>query len=318
MIRWHDDSSTPCLPMVASPESQAVVYEDLLAWTRANSDEVLARLHLNGAILFRGFPFCSPEQFQEFANVFCPVFGDYVGGNTPRTKVGGHVFTATEYPNDERISMHNEASYLKSMPGIVLFYCAQPAASGGQTPLADSRRVLNRIDPSVRREFEKHGVRYVNNMHGGYGLGRSWQKIFGTDQRPEVERRLEQDHYSYEWKADGGLRTSIEAPATTTHPRTLESAWINQAEQWHPSSLNPETREALLEIMSEKDLPHNACLGDGSPLDLKDLQNIRAAMIAEKRMFDWQRGDVLLCDNVLVMHGREPFSGDRRVLVALG
>jgi alpha-ketoglutarate-dependent taurine dioxygenase len=33
--------------------------------------------------------------------------------------------------------------------------------------------------------------------------------------------------------------------------------------------------------------------------------------------FPWQRGDVLLVDNFLAVHGREPFSGERRILVAM-
>jgi alpha-ketoglutarate-dependent taurine dioxygenase len=31
----------------------------------------------------------------------------------------------------------------------------------------------------------------------------------------------------------------------------------------------------------------------------------------------WNAGDLLLIDNVLVGHGRRPFVGDRRVLVAM-
>ena len=31
----------------------------------------------------------------------------------------------------------------------------------------------------------------------------------------------------------------------------------------------------------------------------------------------WQPGDVALLDNYLVMHGRRPFSGKRRVLASL-
>src|SRR5262249_47966552 len=110
----------------------------------------------------------------------------------------------------------------------------------------------------------------------------------------------------------------MDAPATLQHPITQEEVWINQAEQWHSSSLDSTLLEELLSILSEDELPHNAFLGDGSPLSLQDLKNIRESMAAEERLFEWQAGDVLLCDNLLVMHGRQAYSGDRRVLAAMG
>jgi alpha-ketoglutarate-dependent taurine dioxygenase len=33
--------------------------------------------------------------------------------------------------------------------------------------------------------------------------------------------------------------------------------------------------------------------------------------------FPWQRGDMLVLDNVLSMHGRATFDGPRRILTAL-
>ena len=316
MIQWHSD--TTALPFVGTAQEKTANPLQLHAWLMAEKDQILEFLRVYGAILFRGFGVHSAEEFQQIAAVFCDEFGDYIGGNSPRTKVASHVFTSTEYPSEERISMHNEASYLRRMPGKILFCCIKPAAKGGQTPLADCRRVLKHIDPKVRGRFERNGVRYVNNLHGGVGLGKSWMQAYCTNDRKEVENRLKTDGLVFEWTKSGGLRTLMNAPATSRHPNTSEDVWINQAEQWHSSSLDSTLLEDLLSIMGEDELPHNAFFGDGSPLNIQDLENIRAAMAAEERVFEWQAGDVLLCDNFLVMHGRQSYSGDRKILAAMG
>lgn len=317
MIQW-ENTRTGQLPLVGKAIASCIEPADLAFWLTEHKADVLDRLAVHGAILFRGFAVKELGDFQRIAGVFCEQFSDYVGGNSPRTKVASHVFTATEYPKNAPISMHNEASYLQRMPDLVLFFCAKPAEKGGQTPLADCRRVLNRIDTVVRDRFESNGIRYVNNMHSGHGLGRSWMDVFGTREMKEVETRLTVDGQMFEWKADGGLRTIMQAAAVMRHPMTRESAWINQAEQWHSSSLDPAVRQTLLSMYSEMDLPHHAYFGDGTPLMEEDLSHIRRAMAAEEQVFDWKAGDVLLIDNILVMHGRRPYSGDRRVLVSLG
>lgn len=314
MVEWCSDPTA--LPLVGTATGRNGG-GDLHEWLGTNKDEIRDRLYQRGAILFRGFDINSPAQFQAVASVFCDDFSDYVGGNSPRTRVSSHVFTSTEYPKEERISMHNEASYLPQIPRTILFCCLQPAATGGQTPIADCRRVLSRIDAKVRGRFDRAGVKYVNNLNGGNGLGKSWKQAFGTTDRGEVEKRLKADGQAFEWRRNDGLRTSMLAPATARHPATNEEVWINQAEQWHSSSLNPDLLQDLLSILSEDELPHNAYFGDGSPLNGDDLTKVREAMTAEQRMFDWQKGDVLLCDNYLVMHGRQPFTGDRKVVVAM-
>jgi alpha-ketoglutarate-dependent taurine dioxygenase len=317
MILW-DQAPDSVLPLLGTPQEAGLSNSDFQDWARSNSKKIIDELLIHGALLFRDFRFTELSQFERFTSNFCETFNDYAGGNSPRTKVGRHAFTATDYPKDTTISMHNEASYLNSMPRFVSFYCAQPAQAGGQTPLADCRKILTRIDPNVATRFERLGVRYIHNMHGGVGLGRSWMDVYETTDRRTVENKLRETNCTFEWTPGGGLRTSMKAAGTDSHPITLEKCWINQAEQWHPSSLNPDTREELLSIMSEAELPHNAIFGDGSPLSMTDLSNIRAAMTAEERTFQWKEGDVLLCDNFLVMHGRRPYLGERRIFAVMG
>src|SRR6185295_2926428 len=165
MIEWKTD--TAVLPLIGMAQEQPSSNQRLQKWLLANKDEIDQLLYAHGPLLFRGFGVASVEEFQDIAGVFCKEFSDYVGGNSPRTRVDSHVFTSTEYPKEERISMHNEASYLPRMPRTILFCCLQPASTGGQTPLADCRKVLGRIDPQIRARFDRSGIRYVNNLHGG-------------------------------------------------------------------------------------------------------------------------------------------------------
>ena len=46
---------------------------------------------------------------------------------------------------------------------------------------------------------------------------------------------------------------------------------------------------------------------------------MRVCDIADELAYDvpWRAGDVALIDNYLVMHGRRPFEGSRRVLASL-
>ena len=57
--------------------------------------------------------------------------------------------------------------------------------------------------------------------------------------------------------------------------------------------------------------------GDGSAIRHEDMAV--AIELADELSFDipWQTGDVAVVDNYLVMHGRRPFEGTRRVLASL-
>jgi len=300
------------LPIVVSAEEPGI------SLSKASPDLVrLANEHLHkaGGILFRGFQVGGVDGFHAFADGFGHPLLSYEFGSTPRTNVKGGVYTSTEYPAHQEIPLHSEQAYTLSWPLKIWFYCITSAKTGGETPIADNRRIHQALSPSIRDRFARRGLRYVRNYGGGLDV--EWQKVFNTDDRGQVERYCRQNDIAFEWKPGGELRTSQCCPAVMQHPRTNEPLWFNQAHLFHVSNLQPEVREALLDLVDEKDLPRNVYYGDGQPIEDAILDEVRAAMGRCKVIFPWQPGDILMLDNMLAAHGRSSFSGERKVVVAM-
>jgi alpha-ketoglutarate-dependent taurine dioxygenase len=113
------------------------------------------------------------------------------------------------------------------------------------------------------------------------------------------------------------LRTRQVRQAVATHPATGETVWFNHAHMFHVSNMEAHVREALLAEFRDDELPRNAFYGDGSPIETSVLDEIRAVYNRTATGFDWRKGDILMLDNFLASHGREPFAGPRKILVAL-
>lgn len=312
----HSDNMLPLV--LESPEGPgAPARAELLAYARRRKDELLAALHRHGALLFRGFSVEDAGAFQEVVRCFAPELRNYQGGDSPRVAVTDKVYTSTSYPASLPISLHNEMSYSRDYPALIAFFCEVPPQEDGETPLADCRRALRSISAEVLERLRIKKLRYIQNLSEGTGLGKSWRATFETADREQVEAILRQRGASFEWRRDGGLRISEIVDPVVTHPHTGEEVLFCQAHLWHVSSLDVRTRSALARLVAEGDLYHHCTFGDGTPLDEAELLEIRRALEASAVKFPWQRHDVLLADNVLVAHGRSPFKGERRILVAM-
>jgi alpha-ketoglutarate-dependent taurine dioxygenase len=300
------------LPLIVQPERGRL---DLLEWIATARDFVRNELLKHGGILFRNFRLRSAEHFQEAARVISPDLLEYNERSSPRTQVSGNIYTSTEYPAHQAIPQHNENSYASKWPMKIWFYCAQAALRGGETPISDSRRVYESLSEPVRNEFTRKGVMYVRNF--GEGIDLPWQTAFNTTHRSVVEAYCHNAGIQFRWKADGALWTQQVRQATAVHPVTGDRLWFNQAHLFHVSSLGKELEQALLAVMTEEELPRNTYYGDGSRIPPEALAEIRAAYDSNLVVFSWIKGDVLLLDNMLVAHGRMPFQGERRVMVAM-
>ena len=302
------------LPLVLEPKAAGL---SLLAFCEQHQDWIETALAAEGAILFRNFAMTAPvSDFHRFSDRMAGSLSDYVYRSTPRTAVGQKVYTATEYPAKMSIPQHNENAYSRRWPLKLMFLCAEAALEGGATPLSRNTAITRRIAPRTRDKFRDLGVLYTRNYSRTIDL--PWQTVFQTEQRSGVEDFCRDNDIGFTWGANDSLRTTQVCQGLASHPRTGQELWFNQAHLFHVSNLDPATRAAMLSLFSEDQLPRNAHYGDGSAIEPEVLDDIRQAFKEELAVFDWRTNDVLLVDNMLVSHGRQPFRGPRKVLVAMG
>lgn len=306
---WEDGRALPALVRAAAPGT------DLAEWIRANRPLVNDLAVRAGAVLFRGFAVTGSTEFRSVMDAVSDRVLEYGERSSPRTEVSDGIYTSTEYPADQHILLHNEQSYTDNWPMRIVFCCERPAERGGRTPLADSRRVLAALRPETVEKFERLGVSYVRNYIPGISL--SWQEAFQTDDPEQVTAYCEAAGIAVEWVDGGQLRTRQTRPAVHTHPVTGERTWFNHAVFFHITSLPEEVSTGLREALEEEDLPYNTYYGDGTPIEDGTLAELRAAFAAETTGFDWEPGDVLLVENMITAHAREPFEGARRILAAM-
>ncbi|MDZ4813856.1 MAG: TauD/TfdA family dioxygenase [Pseudomonadota bacterium] len=303
-------------PVVITPGSDPSLGA-LHEYLAASEEEIRTLLTRHGGVLFRGFALNGADDFRDCSERLGTKAFDYIGGNSPRSRVASDVYTSTEHPASEVISLHNEMSYLPSWPRRLLFYSAVPASSGGQTSLASSIDVLRAVPQEITDVLRKKKINYIRNLQSTIPLGKNWQTTYQTQDRAEVESIVAEQGSTCQWRADGTLRVSTHCEACTTHPVTGDEVWFNQAEQWHPSALNPAVRGMFEQMVGKGNLPHECEYGDDEPMAEESLAEIRSALQRSKLLFDWQRSDLLMIDNLLMMHGRESFKGERKTLAYL-
>ncbi len=305
-------SPDQALPLIMEPAAEQV---DLADWARSKRDYINEKQSIHGGILFRGFGLKGAADHERVTSAICnELYGDY--GDLPREDAADKIYTSTWYPNDKSILYHNESSHMSSWPSKINFLSVKVAEEGGCTPIVDCRKVYADLDPEVREMFETKGVTYVRNF--AEGLDVSWQRFFSTDDRDVVEKSCAAAGMTCEWRGENFLRVSQKCRAVLKHPRTGEKVFFNQVQLHHIHCVDKETRDSLLSIFKEEDLPRHVYFGDMTPISNEVMDHVGEVYERNAIRFQWQAGDLVALDNMLVAHARDPFVGTRKVVVAMG
>ena len=325
-VEFLNDRQLPAVVTATAGESLHALLQD-------SQDALTAMRQKYGAILFRGFEVSTPEDFRAaVAMTFDNSLKDYIGGVSPRGQVIAGVYESTRFPSHIRIPQHSEMAYLPDPPRDLAFFCEVEPQDGGETPLADSRVIYDLMPRDTRDRLEQAGVayhRYLNgrrmslnhrNRHRIAKLNTSWMAAFSTQDPEVVEKACAETGSSVTWDREEGAKIRNTLPAFRPHPDTGQMLWFNQIATFVSSPRSTGFLRWLFYQIGFPDptlRPFHATFGDGRRITLKQLNEIHDAIEAATVRFRWQRGDLLFVDNFLITHGRMPYRGERRILVAI-
>lgn len=288
-----------------------------IEWFRRHREQIEGWLGTFGVIAFRGFEI-SLRDFEDIADVISPDQLDYVGGMAPRTPLGRGVFNSLELAADHVAPQHQEFSYNVRWPMRILFWCDTPAALGGATTVASARTLRGRLSPAIESTFKTRRVTYVRNFCPGMPY-KNYDETFGTTDRAQIAKTCEKLAVTPRWLSEDRLRLYQERPAFAVHPETGDEVFFNNAHLWSrqvfskvPSAWR-KTQE-LVDVNDPECLFYNTLYAD-THRGIEDsvIDEILGLYEDIQMSHEWQRGDLLLIDNMLASHGRLTYQGERKV-----
>ena len=304
-------------PLLIEPSDNTTATDKqrFLEWVNTNDAQLHEKLIQHGAILFRGFPVQSADDFEAMLNNSQYKNMPYVGGAAPRNQVTEtRIITANESPATEKIPFHHEMAQVPNPPGYIFFYCDIASPTGGATSILHSAEICEKfkaIDTDFFEKVKEQGVRYVRVMpeetDKQSAIGRSWKETFQVTNKIDAEKVMQEAGMRWQWLDNGNIRTETKTlPAIRHDQETANEVFFNAMvvvyTGWNDSRNNGETAVVT---------------GDGEYLNHEVMQALVKEMDDTCVNFPWQNGDVLWINNYTTLHARQPFSGDRRILASI-
>ena len=280
-------------PMTIQPRIRGIKLD---TWARSNRTTIDSWLLQYGALLFRGFDGNSMDAFESFVTVTGGQLLAYQERSSPRETVQRNIYTSTSHPSTQEIFLHNEQSYNLKFPHYIYFHCVEPAQSGGGTTISDTHSVYNTLPSDITHKFERLGYTYLRNF--GSGLGLSWEAAYQTEKKSEVEQYCLDNKIKLEWLDQDRLRTRQVRECVARRPGSGEKVWFNHATFFNVTTLTAAVADKLCSRFADEELPNHTFYGDGAPIESEVLEVLRNAYMEGKTSIHWEKGDVLMLDNM--------------------
>ena len=292
-------------------------------------DILTSKLAQHGTLLFRGLPIHDAHDFSKFAHAFGYSPHEIIGIVVNRPLLAPNVAPANEAPKEVLIYNHNESPQVPHAPEYIFFYCHKAPVKGGETPISSSVELFERARqeiPDFIEELAAKGIlsRVTYKVERQYQGGSTLKQAFGKEilegddeatRRSKIEAQIARygrgEHTTWEWANDGSIVVTHRLPTIRTQPGTgLPTLFTGLASYWKNKTVNQGGRGNVVQQL----------YGDGTPIPDKYLEHLAKITDEIRVLHRWQEGDVLVYDNVIAQHGRQPWEGeqeDRVVLASL-
>ena len=243
--------------------------------------------------------------------------GNYNGrGGVVRTSIEGTGFvdSAAGAPKELPVQFHNEMAYATEFPKYVTFAMVRQAEEDGTTTLADNVAVQQKLSKQLLEKFQQLGVQYIRFLHdeserNAADFYNSWQGAFQTASMADaLQKGNNNANFSLLQRYDDRrLRHVLWCPVFHPHP-TFGTLFFNSVLNRHGSWLDG---HSVFGKLPNHERPYHCTWGDGSEFEEEELEEIRKVYEESTEYIRLDPGDVLVLDNLRVVHGRTSYKGSR-------
>ncbi|RYC57162.1 hypothetical protein CHU98_g9045 [Xylaria longipes] len=266
------------------------------------------QLALHGTLLFRGLPIRNADDFSRFAHAFAFKPHEIIGIVVNRPVLAPNISPASEAPKEVLIHSHNESPQVPHAPEYIFLYGHKVPLRGGETPMSSSLELFHRVRDEIPDGGSTLKQAFGKEIVDGDDLATRRAKI-----EAQIARYGRGAHTTWEWlDNDEGIVVTHRLPVIRTQPGTnLPTLFTGLAVYYQDRTVNNPTSAARKKITEQ-------LYGDGTPIPERYLKRLVDITDEIRVLHRWERGDVLVYDNIIAQHGRQPWEGEQtdRVVMA--
>lgn len=329
--------------------------ENLQGWIKEYLPFVKEKMAQYGGIFFKGFDINTAQDFEDIAKEvdsdLCSSHPFNCSARTWHTKYTCEVQSPNIKQSLVPKGTHNEDAYVGHIPSTIMFCPLEPAVRGGETLVADCRKIYHNLPQHLKEKFL--GKKIQNNliMHDSVFLinGRvpKSQKAInelGKLHNAKEVTRLSENLTQFKFEIPAVIKDHNNDPLwfnlmhipkylsynvyidTWFAHKYLGGGFRQIKALWAIFLAFFKDLKFLLKNFLNRD-PENInflseigdyFFTDGTRLTLKERVQIILAIWKSTSVIQLEKGDILALDNKRLSHGRMPFKGRRVFLAAIG